>query len=123
MTKNFRIFPYQLIHDDDLKEKSNESFERGYRAGKRDAIDALRSVQAYDCDTLTESEKEMVMSFLVEHNLEFGYNVDAGGFYVIKKHKPNTFRIDQEEFNRKAQHILDTVVRPQVERYEKAKTK
>lgn len=118
-----RIFPYQLVHDDDLKEKSNESFERGYRAGKRDAIDALRSVQAYDCDTLTESEKEMVMSFLVEHNLEFGYNVDAGGFYVIKKHKPNTFRIDQEEFKRKAQHILDTVVRPQVERYEKAKTK
>jgi len=118
-----RIFPYQLIHDDDLKEKSNESFERGYRAGKRDAVDALRSVQAYDCDTLTESEREMVMSFLVEHNLEFGYNVDAGGFYVIKKHKPNTFRIDQEEFKRKAQHILDTVVRPQVERYEKAKTK
>ena len=30
-------------------------------------------------------------------------------------------KIDQEEFNRKAQHILDTVVRPQVERYEKAK--
>jgi hypothetical protein len=118
-----RIFPYQLVHDDDLKEKSNESFERGYRAGKRDAVDALRSVQAYDCDTLTESEREMVMSFLVEHNLEFGYNVDAGGFYVIKKHKPNTFRIDQEEFKRKAQHILDTVVRPQVERYEKAKTK
>ena len=89
MTKHFRIFPYQLIHDDDLKEKSNESFERGYRAGKRDAIDALRSVQAYVCDTLTESEKEMVMSFLVEHNLEFGYNVAAGGFYVIKKHELN----------------------------------
>ena len=31
------------------------------------------------------------------------------------------FKIDQEDFNRKAQHILDTVVRPQVERYEKAK--
>jgi hypothetical protein len=30
-------------------------------------------------------------------------------------------KIDQEDFNRKAQHILDTVVRPQVERYEKAK--
>lgn len=30
-------------------------------------------------------------------------------------------KIDQEEFNRKAQHILDTVVKPQVERYEKAK--
>lgn len=28
------------------------------------------------------------------------------------------FKIDQEEFNRKAQHILDTVVKPQVEKYE-----
>ena len=33
----------------------------------------------------------------------------------------SNLKIDQEEFNRKAQHILDTVVRPQVERYEKAK--
>ena len=31
------------------------------------------------------------------------------------------FKIDQEDFNRKAQHILDTVVKPQVEKYEKAK--
>jgi len=30
-------------------------------------------------------------------------------------------KIDQEEFDRKAQHILDTVVKPQVARYEKAK--
>jgi len=30
-------------------------------------------------------------------------------------------KIDQEEFNRKAQHILDTVVKPQVEKYEQAK--
>jgi len=30
-------------------------------------------------------------------------------------------KIDKEEFERKAQHILDTVVKPQVERYEKAK--
>lgn len=84
--KNFpRIFPYQLIHDDDLREKSNESFERGYRTGKRDAIDSLRNVQAYDCNALTEVEKEMVMNFLIEHNLEFGYNVDAKGFYVLKR--------------------------------------
>ena len=32
-----------------------------------------------------------------------------------------TLKIDQEEFNRKAQHILDTVVKPQVEKYEQAK--
>jgi hypothetical protein len=30
-------------------------------------------------------------------------------------------KIDQEDFNRKAQHILDTIVKPQVEKYEKAK--
>lgn len=35
--------------------------------------------------------------------------------------KRKAMKIDQEEFNRKAQHILDTVVKPQVARYEKAK--
>lgn len=30
-------------------------------------------------------------------------------------------KIDQEDFNRKAQHIVDTVVKPQVEKYERAK--
>jgi hypothetical protein len=30
-------------------------------------------------------------------------------------------KIDQEEFNRKAQHIIDTVVKPQVKKYERAK--
>jgi hypothetical protein len=30
------------------------------------------------------------------------------------------FKIDQEDFNRKAQHILDTVVKPQVEKYEQS---
>ena len=30
-------------------------------------------------------------------------------------------KIDQEDFNRKAQHIVETVVKPQVERYERAK--
>lgn len=29
--------------------------------------------------------------------------------------------IDQEDFERRAQHVLDTVVKPQVERYEQAK--
>ena len=32
----------------------------------------------------------------------------------------SNLKIDQEEFNHKAQHILDTVVKPQVEQYEKA---
>ena len=30
-------------------------------------------------------------------------------------------KIDQEDFNRKAEHIIETVVKPQVARYEKAK--
>ncbi len=30
------------------------------------------------------------------------------------------FKIDVEEFNRKAQHIVDTVVKPQVEKYEQS---
>ena len=30
-------------------------------------------------------------------------------------------KVNQEEFNRKAQHVLDTVVKPQVRRYERAK--
>jgi hypothetical protein len=30
-------------------------------------------------------------------------------------------KIDQEDFNRKAEHIIETVVKPQVERYERAK--
>ena len=30
-------------------------------------------------------------------------------------------KIDLEDFNRKAQHIINTVVKPQVERYEQAK--
>jgi len=80
-----RIFPYQLVHDDDLKSMRNGSFERGYRAGKRDAIDSLRSVQAYDCNALTETEKEMVMRFLDYNSLEFGYDVQSGGFYVLKR--------------------------------------
>jgi hypothetical protein len=30
-------------------------------------------------------------------------------------------KIDQEDFKRKAEHIIETVVKPQVERYERAK--
>jgi hypothetical protein len=30
-------------------------------------------------------------------------------------------KIDQEDFNRKAEHIIETVVKPQVEKYERAK--
>ena len=30
-------------------------------------------------------------------------------------------KIDEEDFKRKAEHIIETVVKPQVERYERAK--
>jgi hypothetical protein len=30
-------------------------------------------------------------------------------------------KIDQEDFNRKAEHIVETVVKPQVEKYERVK--
>jgi hypothetical protein len=30
-------------------------------------------------------------------------------------------KIDQEDFNKKAEHIVETVVKPQVEKYERAK--
>ena len=38
---------------------------------------------------------------------------------IIESDKP--FIFNQEEFNQKAQHILDTVVKPQVEKYEQRK--
>lgn len=31
----------------------------------------------------------------------------------------NKMKIDQEDFNRKAEHIIETIVKPQVKRYEK----
>ena len=33
----------------------------------------------------------------------------------------SNLKIDQEDFNQRAEHILKTVVKPQVERYERAK--
>ena len=84
MKKHCRIFPYQLIHDDNLKDMRNESFERGFNASKRESIEFLTDKQKYDCKTLTEEEKSMVMEFLKKHNLQFGYDVSNGGFYVLK---------------------------------------
>lgn len=33
--------------------------------------------------------------------------------------KTKYMKIDQEDFNRKAEHIIETIVKPQVKRYEK----
>lgn len=85
MSKHRRIFPYQLMHDDDLKDMRNGSYERGFNAAKREATDFLTDKQQYDCRTLTEVEREMVMRFLDYNSLEFGYDVQSGGFYVLKR--------------------------------------
>ena len=40
---------------------------------------------------------------------------------LLNQRAESTFSIDQDEFNEKAQHILDTVVIPQVNKYEQRK--
>ena len=40
---------------------------------------------------------------------------------LLNQRAESTFSIDQDEFNQKAQHILDTVVIPQVDKYEQRK--
>ena len=40
---------------------------------------------------------------------------------LLNQRAESTFTFDQEEFNEKAQHILDTVVIPQVDKYEQRK--
>jgi hypothetical protein len=64
----------------------NEAFDRGEAVGIKMAIDELRDAQRYNCINLTEAEKDSVMKYLVDNNLEFGYNVDEG-FYIVKKRK------------------------------------
>ena len=50
------------------------------------AIYELRNAQRYNCVNLTQEEKDEVMKYLVDNNLEFGYNVESG-FYIVKKRK------------------------------------
>ena len=64
----------------------NEAFDRGEKLGRETAIDDLRDAQRYNCINLTQEEKDEVMKYLVDNNLEFGYNVDEG-FYIVKKRK------------------------------------
>jgi hypothetical protein len=63
----------------------NEAFNRGEKCGIYMAIDELRDAQRYNCINLTQEEKDEVMKYLVDNKLEFGYNVDKGGFYIVKK--------------------------------------
>jgi hypothetical protein len=64
----------------------NEVFDRGEKHGREMAIDELRDVQKYNCVNLTQEEKDEVMKYIVDNNLEFGYNVESG-FYIVKKRK------------------------------------
>jgi hypothetical protein len=68
-----------------LKKETKKSFERGYKVGKRDAIDCLTDKQKYECKNLNEWEKATVMAFLEQNNLEFGYDLENGGFYILKR--------------------------------------
>ena len=73
------------VVDDYMKSVRDSNYSAGLRVGTQTAIDELRDVQNHECINLTPEEKEKVMEFLIENNLEFGYNVASGGFYVLKK--------------------------------------
>jgi hypothetical protein len=70
-----------------IRKIKNKAFERGENCGVQMAIDELRDAQKYDCINLTEEEKSEIMKYLSDNNLEFGYNVIEGGFYILKKTK------------------------------------
>jgi hypothetical protein len=69
----------------EIRRMKNEAFNRGEKCGIYMAIDELRDAQRYNCINLTQEEKDEVMKYLVDNKLEFGYNVDEGGFYIVKK--------------------------------------
>ncbi len=69
----------------EIRRMKNEAFNRGEAVGIKMAIDELRDAQRYNCINLTQEEKDEVMKYLVDNKLEFGYNVEEGGFYIVKK--------------------------------------
>jgi hypothetical protein len=77
--------PY--ISNNKAKQMRIDSFERGFRVGQEEAIDALRDIQKYEYRNLNNFEKQIVIKFLQENNLEFGYDVENGGFYILKRVK------------------------------------
>jgi len=81
------MFNLSLYTTNEIWRIKNESFERGEKHGREMAVEELRNAQRYNCVNLTQEEKDEVMKYLVDNNLEFGYNVDAGGFYIVKKRK------------------------------------
>ena len=80
------MFNINLYTTNEIWRIKNESFERGEKHGREMAVEELRNAQRYNCVNLTQEEKDEVMKYLVDNNLEFGYNVESG-FYIIKKRK------------------------------------
>jgi len=80
------MFNISLYTTNEIWRIKNESFERGEKHGKEMAVEELRNAQRYNCVNLTQEEKDEVMKYLVDNNLEFGYNVESG-FYIVKKRK------------------------------------
>jgi len=71
--------------DNYIKSIRDSNYSAGLIVGTQTAIDELRDIQKYDCINLTQEEKQKVMEFLIENNLEFGYHFESGGFYVLKR--------------------------------------
>jgi hypothetical protein len=67
------------------KKETTASFNRGYRSGIEEGFEIANEKKRYTCINLTEQEKEEVMQYLINNNLEFGYNVENGGFYILKR--------------------------------------
>jgi len=80
------MFNLSLYTYNEIWRIKNESFERGEKHGREMAVEELRNAQRYNCVNLTQEEKDEVMKYLVDNNLEFGYNVESG-FYIVKKRK------------------------------------
>ncbi len=80
------MFNISLYTSNEIRKMKNEVFDRGEKHGREMAIDELRDVQKYNCVNLTQEEKDEVMKYIVDNNLEFGYNVESG-FYIVKKRK------------------------------------
>ncbi len=80
------MFNISLYTYNEIRRMKNEAFDRGEKCGIYMAIDELRDVQKYNCVDLTQEEKDEVMKYIVDNNLEFGYNVESG-FYIVKKRK------------------------------------
>ena len=68
-----------------VKEEKQGSFERGYKLGVEEGFAISEDKKKIRLRHLTQEERDMVMIFLKENNLEFGYNVNMGGFYVAKQ--------------------------------------